>query len=174
MENVSNSDIKLGNLMREIEQLLYDAVTRHQSDVDEEKQWMLLNCPDPGLSVIAKELSMITFHILDAIGQLQPVNSITITKKTEIPKGTVSKNIRKLLSAELIVKVPLPDNKKEAVFYLTSSGKELFELHRSLHQKFDGEFYEFLKRYNTQELQFLVRFLKDFQGLTWTGVSSGK
>lgn len=174
MKNITDNDTKLEILMKEIEQLLYDAVTRHQSDMDAEKQWMLLNCSNTLLSKTAKELSMITLHILDAIGRFQPVNSITITKKTDIPKGTVSKNIRKLLSAELIVKVPLPDNKKEAVFYLTSSGKELYELHRSLHQKFDGEFYEFLKRYTTQELQFLVRFLKDFQGLTWTGAPSVK
>lgn len=76
-----------------------------------------------------------SLHVLDAIGQLQPVNTITISKETGILKGTVSKTVKKLEAKNLIIKVPLPNNKKEANFYLTHLGKEIFELHHSLHQQ---------------------------------------
>jgi len=160
-----NTEKRDRNLIGEIEQLLFEAITQRQSDVEAEKQWLLKNCANNSLSEIISDLTVTAFHILDAIGQLQPINSIDITKKAGIPKGTVSKNIKKLMSKELIAKVPLPDNKKESILSLTPLGEELFELHRALHQKFDSEFSAFLEQYDTSELQFLVRFLKDFRSV---------
>ncbi len=156
-------------LVQEIERIFFEVVSRHQTDMEEEKNWLFSNCSDPQLSEIVSNLSIITFHVLDAIGRFQPVNSITISKMTEIPKGTVSKNIKKLLTEGLIVKQALPDNKKESVFFLTSIGKSLFALHKEVHAQFDSKLSVFLQKYDTEELQFLVRFLKDFQTVNWTG-----
>ena len=155
------------NLISEIEKALFEAVTRHQSDIEAEKQWLLTNCEKTNLSIIISDLTVTAFHVLDAIGRFQPINSINITKNSNIPKGTVSKNIKKLVSKNLITKSPLPDNKKEAVIKLTPLGEELFELYKKLHRKFNLEFSDFLKRYSAEELKFLIQFLKDFQNLTW-------
>ncbi|RYD06523.1 hypothetical protein N752_04135 [Desulforamulus aquiferis] len=154
-------------LIIQIKKLFSDVSTRQTLEVDEEKQWLLQNCTNSEFSGIVQELTVIALHVLDAIGRLQPVNSITIAKETGIPKGTVSKTIKKLTSKELIMKIPLPNNKKEINFYITPHGKEIFDLHNALHQQFESAVAIFLKKYDVHELQFLKRFLKDFMEITW-------
>lgn len=154
-------------LIVQIKKLFSDASTRKTLEVDEEKQWLLQNCANSQISGIVQELTVISLHVLDAIGQLQPVNSITIAKETGIPKGTVSKTIKKLASKDLIVKIPVPNNKKEINFYVTPLGKEVFDLHNVLHRQIESAVAMFLKKYDVHELQFLKRFLKDFMEITW-------
>lgn len=166
MENVSDNKKKEDILIKEIGKLLFDAAARHQMNIEQEKQWLLQNSPVTILATV-KELSVVSFHVLDTIGRFQPINTITISNKAGIPRGTVSKNIKKLTASSLITKVPLPDNRKESVFYLTPLGKELFDLHQTMHQQFDLAFYAFLKQYSTEELSFLTRFLRDFQSVSW-------
>jgi DNA-binding MarR family transcriptional regulator len=163
-----NKDI----LINEIRRLFSNAVARHASEDDDEKQWLLQNCNSAEVSSLLQELSGIGLHVLDAIGQFEPINSITISKKTGIPKGTVSKSIKKLSSKDLITKIPLPNNKKESLFHITPLGKELFELHQSLHKQMDLGINMFLKKYDAHELQFLIRFLKDFEEVTWSDIES--
>ena len=81
-------------LIVHIKKLFSDVSTRQTLEVDEEKQWLLQNCTNYEISEIVQELTVIALHVLDAIGRLQPVNSITIAKETGIPKGTVSKTIK--------------------------------------------------------------------------------
>ena len=167
MESGSDNKKKEDILIKEIGKLLFDAATRHQMNIEQEKQWLLQNSPAAILEIV-KELSVASFHVLDSIGQFQPINTVNISDKSGIPKGTVSKNIKKLTASSLITKVPLSDNRKESVFYLTPLGKELFNLHQTMHQQFDLAFYSFLKQYTIEELSFLTRFLRDFQSVTWT------
>jgi Transcriptional regulators len=166
MESRPNSKKDSDIFIREIEELLFAATTRHQMNIEQEKQWLLQNS-SATISTIVKELSVVSFHVLDAIGKFQPINTINISNRAGIPRGTVSKNIKKLTASSLITKVPIPDNRKESVFYLTPLGKELFDLHQELHKQFDLAFYSFLRKYSTEELNFLTRFLKDFQDVTW-------
>jgi DNA-binding MarR family transcriptional regulator len=161
MNQTTDNEVHTG-LINEIERLLFEAVTQHQADIEAEKQWLSTNCKNAALLDAADNLTVIAFHILDAIGRFQPTNGIDITKRAGIPKGTVSKNIKKLIDKGLITKTPLPNNKKESFLNLTDLGQELFEIHRAVHRKFDSEFFSFLTQYNTHELQFLARFLKNF------------
>ncbi len=82
-------------------------------------------------------MTLVMLHVLDAIGRLEPVNSITISKDTNIPKGTVTKIIPKLISKKFITKESLPNNKKEYLFRITPLGKELFNLHEVMHKEND-------------------------------------
>lgn len=178
MNNLSNNcnglvlDDDKEILIVEIKKLLSEATTRQALEVDEEKRWLMQKCPNFEFSEIVQELTVIALHVLDAIGRFQPVNSITISKETGIPKGTVSKTIKKLTSKNLIRKVPLPNNKKEVTFYITPLGKEIFDLHDDLHRQFESSITLFLKKYDVQELQFLIRFLKDFEEIKWGNVES--
>lgn len=167
MNHAVNNEMTDANLTDEIIQLLFEAVSKHQSDIESEKEWIMSTCQNNALLKIAHDLTATAFHTLDAIGRFQPINSIDITKKSGIPKGTVSKNIKKLTSKGLVTKTSLPNNKKESMLNLTSSGEEIYIVHSAFHQKFDSEFSVFLKQYDTHELQFLIQFLKDFQNLTW-------
>lgn len=164
----SNNNENKEVLIKEIRRQFSSAVARHASEDDDEKKWLLANCSSPITSEILEEISGIGLHVLDAIGRFEPVNSITISKETAIPKGTVSKVIKKLISKNLIIKTPLPNNKKESIFYITPLGTELFELHDALHKQMDSVINNFLKKYDDGELEFLIRFLKDFQELTWS------
>jgi len=59
-------------------------------------------------------------HVLDAIGRLEPVNGIIISKQFGIPKGSVSKVTRKLAAKNLIITESIPNNKKEILFRMTA------------------------------------------------------
>lgn len=150
-------------LIDEIRHLFMRTANRHAVQIDKETQYLLQNCTNPNMKEIIKGLTEISFHILDAIGRYEPINSIKITQRTDIPKGTVSKNIQKLMIRNLIIKTYLPNNKKESVFNLTTLGEELFELHVKMHQRLDDNMSAFFKKYSKQNLQFLVRFLKDYE-----------
>ncbi|MBK1812829.1 MarR family transcriptional regulator [Clostridium sp. YIM B02505] len=170
----SNNNENKEVLIKEVTRQFSSTVARHASEEDDEKKWLLEHCNSPVKLEILQEISVIGLHVLDAIGRFEPVNSITISKETAIPKGTVSKTIKKLISKKLIVKKPLPNNKKESIFHITPLGKELFELHDALHKQMDSAINNFLKKYDDDELQFLIRFLRDFQELTWSSEESEK
>lgn len=113
------------------------------------------------------DMTIMELHVLDAIGQLEPVNGITISKKFGIFKGTVSKITRRLAAKNLIQKEFLHDNKKEILFRTTSLGSELYQLHQALHQQLEIGVVRFLQKYETDELRFLVRVLQDASKASW-------
>jgi DNA-binding MarR family transcriptional regulator len=155
-------------LIEEIKSTFAIAIQKHASEDDEEKHWLLKNCNDPIARAILPELSVTMLHVLDAIGLYEPVNGITIAKKTGIPKGTVSKSVQKLLIKELIRKESLPNNKKEYIYYINPLGKEIFDLHKALHQQTELQITQFLNKYDNNELVFLIHIIQDFAKLSWT------
>lgn len=154
-------------LINEISQLFLNVANRRSLEANIEKQNLLKICTDVKVAEVIDELTVISFHILDAIGQYEPINTINIAQKTNIPKGTVSKNISKLISSELIIKNNIPGNRKESVFTLTATGKELFELHRKMHQRLEEQMIDFFKQYKEGDLQFIVQFLNDYINKSW-------
>jgi DNA-binding MarR family transcriptional regulator len=110
---------------------------------------------------LLQDTTFMMLRVLDAIGQLEPVNGITISKQFRIPKGTVSKTTRRLMAKKLITEESLPNNKKEILFRLTPLGRELFLAHRAFDQQMERGFIQFLQRYNDDELGFMVRVLQD-------------
>ena len=141
---------------------------------DEEIQWMIQHCSDPALKAILQEITVRMLHVLEAIGQLEPVNGITISNKMDIPKGTVSKATRRLIDKQLIKSSPLPNNKKERIYHTTDLGMELFHLHRDLHQEIEKHVIQFLSKYEQSELDFLTRFSQDILETSWVDVASFK
>lgn len=152
-------------LVHEVKKQFNDLITMYSSGIEDEKYMVLSHVTNPLLQERISDMTIIMLHVLDAIGRLEPVNSITISKDTKIPKGTVSKIIPKLLSKEFIIKKALVDNKKEFIFTITSLGKELFLLHKMMHEETNKKINEFLVLYDYSELQFIIRLLNDFKKL---------
>lgn len=154
------------NLKNAFEQLMQ----QFQSEDDQEKQWLIQNCGNPLLQEILKDTTVMMLHVLDTIGQFEPVNGVTISKKMGILKGTLSKNAKKLISKNLIRTESLAHNKKEVLYCLTSLGRELFHIHQSMHQKIEIHFDQFLEKYNATELQLITQFLQDTARISWVNL----
>jgi DNA-binding MarR family transcriptional regulator len=162
-ENLPNKDILIKKMIEMIPQLQ----KRFQSEDDEEKEWLIQNCSNPLIIDFLQDSTVMMLHVIDAIGQLEPVNGTTISKQFGIPKGSVSKITRKLMQQQIIRTDYLPDNKKEVLFLTTPLGKEIFVLHQALHHQMNKGINRFLQRYNTDELLFLIQAFRDTLEASW-------
>ncbi|MEK4291018.1 winged helix DNA-binding protein [Paenibacillus sp. FSL P4-0502] len=162
-ENLPNKDILIKKLIEMIPQLQ----KQFQSEDDEEKEWLIQNCSNPLIFDFLQDSTVMMLHVIDAIGQLEPVNGTTISKQFGIPKGSVSKITRKLVQQEIIRTEFLPDNKKEVLFLTTPLGKEIFDLHLALHKQMNKGINRFLQRYNTDELLFIIQAFEDTLQASW-------
>ena len=151
---------RINDLIREMGERLADGD-------DYEHQWMAEHCDNPETAVLLPDLTVGMLHVLDAIGRLEPVNGITISKQFGIPKGSVSKVTRKLAAKNLIVTETLPNNKKEILFRMTPLGKEIFNVHRLMHVEMEQRMSQFLRRYSTDELKFIAQIIQDFGQMRW-------
>jgi len=168
--NNPNKDVLIKTLLDTTSKLQ----RKFQAEDDEEKQWMIGKCKNPVIIELLKEMTVMMLHVLDAIGRLEPVNGITISKQFDIPKGSVSKITRKLVEKQIIRTEFLPGNKKEILFRTTSLGKEIFHLHEALHRQIDIGARQFLHRYDTNQLCFLIQCLEDTLNASWVSLEDQK
>ena len=145
----------------EILALLGQVSERWQPGAAETKRWMVSRARNPVVADLLLDATIPAMQVLDAIGRLEPVNGITISRETRIPKGSVSKITQRLSAQKLIRKKSRPNNKKEVLFQLTPLGRELAQVHRAFDQQMERGFVRFLQRYQPDELQFLIRLLGD-------------
>ena len=148
-------------IIAEIMALLPQATEQLEPEHAQTRQWMVQHCPNPVIVDMLQDSTLLMLRVLDAIGRLEPVNGITISKQFQIPKGSVSKTTRRLLTKRLIQQESLPNNKKEILFRLTPLGRELFEVHQAFDQQMERGFIRFLQRYDADELRLLMRMLQD-------------
>jgi DNA-binding MarR family transcriptional regulator len=134
---------------------------------DYEHQWMAEHCDNPEAAALLPEMTVGMLHVLDAIGRMEPVNGISISKQFGIPKGSVSKATRKLAAKNLVITETLPNNKKEILFRMTPLGKVIFDTHRQMHEEMEQRMSLFLRRYSVDELQFIARIIQDFGQMRW-------
>jgi DNA-binding MarR family transcriptional regulator len=150
------------NQIQEIMVLLSQVSEKFEPGENEMKQWIMQNFHSPVINEVLQDSTLMTLRVLDAIGRLEPVNGITISKQSRIPKGSVSKITRRLIAKKLIIRESLPNNKKEILFRTTPLGKEIFLAHQAFDQKMEKGFKRFLKKYTSEELRFIIRVLQDF------------
>ena len=155
------------SLIDQINALIREMGQRLADDDDYEHRWMAEHCENPEASALLPNMTVGMLHVLDAIGRLEPVNGITISKQFGIPKGSVSKVTRKLAAKNLIITETLPNNKKEILFRMTTLGKEIFEVHRAMHLEMEQRMSEFLRRYSADELRFIAKIIQDFGQMRW-------
>lgn len=166
-----DSDNQKNVIVKKIIKLIDLFSSQQASGTDIETQWLIENCEDDHLKDIIAQSTISMLHILDAIYLYGPTNGIAISKKSRIPKGTVSKIARKLVNFKLIEITSLPDNRKERHFNTTNLGEELAELHQKLHSEIEPDFLEFLSQYSDDELDLLTRMLNDFTKYYFEGYS---
>lgn len=123
--------------------------------------WIMQYFPNPQLIEIFQESTPVMLRVLDAIGQLEPVNGIRIAEHQHVPKGTVSKVTRKLIAQGLITSESLPNNKKEVLFRLTPLGGQVFHAHRAFDQQMERGYYVFMERFTPNQLHFLAQVLQE-------------
>ena len=141
--------------------LLSQVSQKFEPGENDMKQWMVQNLNNPKVVNALQDSTIMTLRVLDAIGRLEPVNGITVSKESRIPKGSVSKITRRMITQKMITKESLPDNKKEVLFRTTPLGKEIFLAHQAFDQEMAKGFTKFLKKYKPDELDFVVRILQD-------------
>ncbi|CAM3287137.1 winged helix DNA-binding protein [Paenibacillus lupini] len=134
---------------------------------DDEKRWMMAQTSDAKVIEILKEATVIMLHVIEAVGEMQPVNGIAISKHFGIPKGSISKITRRLVEQEVMRSEYLPDNKKEVWFSLTPLGQSIYEIHKQLHSHIERNVRKFLGKYNEEQLKFLVQCMKDTSEVSW-------
>jgi len=161
------SKIDLNPQIAEIMTLLDKVSERFEPQDTEMKQWMVERFHNPQLADMLHDMTITMLRVLDSIGRLEPVNGITISNQSGVPKGSVSKITKRLLSRKLITEEYLPNNKKEILFRLTPLGRELFEAHRAFDEQMEHGFIQFLGRYSVDELGFIVRLLEDIAGASF-------
>jgi DNA-binding MarR family transcriptional regulator len=149
------------SMVEEIKNLLSQLSDRFQPEENDLRDWMLANSHNPALAELMQDITLMMFRVLDAIGQLEPVNGITIAKQYGIPKGSVSKATRRLVAHKLITQEALPNNKKEILFRTTPLGKELFLAHRAFDAQMERGINRFMQRYAEDELRFMTRVLQE-------------
>jgi len=136
------------------------------------KQWIVEHFDNPRIADLLQDSTVMMLRVLDAIGRLEPVNGITISKQFRIPKGSVSKATRRLIAKKLIKTESLPNNKKEIRYRTTALGRELFEAHRAFDEQMEKSFIQFLGQYKEDELRILVRVLRDATEITFLDLES--
>jgi DNA-binding MarR family transcriptional regulator len=160
-DRISKDHVDTGTVIAEIMVLLSRVSEKLGPENNETKQWMTQNSRNPMVAEILQDSTLLMLRVLNAIGQLEPVNGITISKQFRIPKGSVSKTTRRLIAKKLIKKESLPNNRKEVLFRLTPLGKELFDVHQAFDQQMERGFVRFLQKYDPDQLHFMVHVLQD-------------
>ena len=150
-----------GTMIAEILSLLSKVTEKLEPENIGMKQWIVQNFNNPRISELLQDSTLMMLRVLNAVGRLEPVNGITISKEFRIPKGSVSKATRRLIANKLIKTESLPNNRKEILYRTTPLGKELFEAHRAFDEQMEKGFVQFLQKYSAAELRFLVRLLQD-------------
>lgn len=148
-------------LIPQILALLAKLTEQFEAEEHENWRWLAQHSSNPQIVGLLRDSTATALRVVDTVGRLEPVNGITISAQSRIPKGTVSKVTRRLIAQNLISAESLPNNKKEILFRLTPLGRELFQVHRAFDEQMERGFMRFLQRYDPDELRLLVRVLRE-------------
>jgi DNA-binding MarR family transcriptional regulator len=137
---------------------------QQQEEKDRERFLLLREVKGEAFVDVLQSLTITALHVLEMIGQHEPVKGIHIARQLAITKGAVSKITRKLLDQQLILASQVPENKKDIYFRLTERGREVVQWHQGFHEEAENQARQFLGRYTLEELRLIVRFLHNYIG----------
>ncbi len=135
---------------------------------DAERDFMADECPER-LRQVVRALPTSSMHLLAEIAE-GPVSVVGLAERSGRLKGTVSKHVQRLVEAGLVIRTPLPGNRKEIELGLSADGRLIADLHGRLHDEMDRGVRDFLLRYSGAELKVLVKVLVDLAGAHKDGV----
>lgn len=140
----------------------------NDGDGDAERDFMAAGCPQR-LRQLVRTLPTSSMHLLAEIAE-GPVSVVGLAARSGRLKGTVSKHVQRLVEAGLVVRTPVPGNRKEIELGLTADGELVADVHRRMHDEMNRGAREFLLRYSGADLQVLVKILGDLAGAHKDGV----
>lgn len=111
-----------------------------------------------GIAAIPNNLTSV--HVIDCIGNFEPINNTTIAEKMNLSKASITKISAKLLDEGYIKRSQMNDNKKEVFFSLAPKGRQIFEVHASMHELFERRFIAVLHAFSEPELQATLKFFQ--------------
>ncbi len=109
-----------------------------------------------------EEFSISEMHCVDFIFKTELPNVTKLSEKMNITKGGVSKIIKKLIEKNAIESFSVDTNKKEIYYKLTNKGKEIFKLHKNIHEKWCEINLEFFKNCSKEEIKYTILFLEKY------------
>lgn len=109
-----------------------------------------------------EEFSISEMHCVDFIFKTELPNVTKLSEKMNITKGGVSKIIKKLIEKNAIESFFVDTNKKEIYYKLTNKGKEVFKLHKNIHEKWCEINLEFFKNCSKEEIKYTILFLEKY------------
>lgn len=104
--------------------------------------------------------NMTSIHVIDCIGNHEPINHTAIADKMNLSKASITKISVKLLEEGCIKRSQLNDNKKEIYFSLTPKGRQLFDVHARMHEIIEQRFIGSLTDFTEPELQAALKFFR--------------
>lgn len=104
--------------------------------------------------------NMTSVHVIDCIGNHEPINNTSIAEKMNLSKASITKISVKLLREGYIKRSQMNDNKKEVYFSLSPKGRELYEVHARMHEIIEQRFIQEMDAFSESELQASLKFLQ--------------
>ncbi len=104
-------------------------------------------------------------QILSIVNRTGELAYAQLNEQVTFSQGMLSRYIKKLLQAELLHKVALPDNKKAYRLAITATGKVLAEQHDQLHERENQAFQQALAQFSDQQLQDTIAVLQAIEGV---------
>lgn len=98
-------------------------------------------------------------EILSLVNQEGELPYKTLTDHVDFSQGMLSRYVSKLVKADLLTKVVLPDNKKAYNLKITTTGKTLAELHDQLHEKEREMYRNALSQFSDKKLKTTIAVL---------------
>lgn len=111
-----------------------------------------------GITSIPNNLTSV--HVIDCIGNNEPINNTSIAEKMNLSKASISKISNKLLQEGFIKRNQMVDNKKEVYFTLSPKGKRIYELHATMHELMEDRFISVLNELSESEIQASLKFFQ--------------
>lgn len=155
-----------------IEELVGQVTARFGAEDEAERQWLLDQC-SPAASRVIEGLSVLALHLIEEIpgeDSESSINVVGLSRATGVPKGTVSKTIKRLVCDGVVARHGLPENRKEVHLRLTRIGEEIRRAHRSLHEQMGSGLEAFLRRYTAADLAVVTRVLDDLARMPRDGL----
>jgi len=107
------------------------------------------------------DLTLSEIHLIACIGDFSPINVTSISEKTGLTKGSITRISKRLLQLKLIKRQQINDNKKEVYYSLTPNGHKVHKIHNRLHHEVEERFMRFLDKYTAEQLAFARTLMQD-------------
>lgn len=101
-------------------------------------------------------------HIVAAIGDLENPNVTAIAKHMGMTKGGISKNIKKLINAELVDTYQTDNNNKKIFYSLTTEGKKIYDKHDIAHKSWIERDNRFISQFSEENIKIVAEFLEKY------------